>query len=264
MKPGPSGDAMKRQAALTINPPRWRWHRRTLVLAALAGQPAAHAAELHPLLIVAPTNQSMPMLRMARDKPVDGVLKELGEMLAERLGLKPVFVALPGKRAGPAVASGAADLLCYVKPEWLDGKVLWTRLFLSGTGVIAAGSNAPAVAQLQTLADEPMGTVLGYHYPALDLAFRQQIRRADVPDAETNLRRLTYGRVRYAVTDRAALAYYLKANPESGLREVLEVEHYQLGCALTPGKPALLQPLNKAIDRMVADGSLETLLQRYR
>jgi len=255
---------MKQQAALTIERPKWHWHRWMLILASLAGQQAVHAAEPSPLLIVAPTSQSMPMLRMAKDEPVDGVLKDLGEMLAQRLGLKPVFVALPSKRAGTAVASGAADLLCYVKPEWLEGKVLWTRLFLSGTGIIAAGSNTPEVAQLQALADEPLGTVLGYHYPALELAFRQQVRRADGPDAETNLRRLTYGRVRYAVTDRAALAYYLKANPDAGLREILEVEHYQLGCALTPGKMALLPPLNKAIDRMVADGSLETLLKRYR
>ncbi|WP_457421233.1 substrate-binding periplasmic protein [Roseateles sp. P5_E7] len=255
---------MKQQAAVAVKRPKWRWPQWMPILASLAGQQAVHAAEPSPLLIVAPTSQSMPMLRMAKDRPVDGVLKELGELLARRLGLKPVFVALPSKRAGPAVASGAADLLCYVKPAWLEGKVLWTRLFLSGTGVIAAGSSAPEVAELQALADEPLGTVLGYYYPALESAFRQQVRRADVPDAETNLRRLTYGRVRYAVTDRAALAYYLRANPDAGLREILEVEHYQLGCALTLAKKALLQPLNKAIDRMVADGSLEALLKRYR
>lgn len=255
---------MTQQAALHVDAPKRRWQRWTLILALLAAHPAAQAAEPQSLRIVAPTSQSMPMLRMAEDKPVDGVLKELGELLAQRLGLKPVFVPLPSKRAGPAVASGAADLLCYVKPEWLEGTLLWTRLFLSGTGIIAAGANAPAVAQLQTLADEPLGTVLGYHYPALVSAFRQQIRREDVADAETNLRRLAFGRVRYAVTDRAALAYYVRLNPEAGLREILEVEHYQLGCALTPGKPALLQPLNKAIDRMMVDGSLASVLNRYR
>ena len=251
-------------ALLSIAPPKWRWLRWLLVPAWLASTQAAHATDPQRLLIVAPTSQSMPMLRMAQDKPVAGLLKDLGELLAQRLGLKPVFLALPSKRAGPAVASGAADLLCYVKPEWLEGQLLWTRLFLSGTGVIAAGSSAPEVPQLQALADERLGTVLGYHYPALESAFERQIRRADVADAETNLRRLSYGRVRYAVTDRAALAYYIKANPDSGLREVVEVEHYQLGCALTPAKRALLQPLNKAIDRMVSDGSLQTLLKQYR
>jgi ABC-type amino acid transport substrate-binding protein len=240
------------------------WFRFALLVVLLAGA-GARATEAPPVLrVVAPTNQSMPMLKMAEQEPVDGLLKDLGELLAQRLGLKAVFVPLPSKRAGPAVASGAADLLCYVKPEWIEGQVLWTQLFLSGIGVIAASADAPAVTQLQDLQGEPLGTVLGYRYPVIERAFKQPLRRQDVADADTNLRRLAVGRVRYAVTDRAALAYYLKLHPAAGLREVLEVEHYALGCALSPGKAELLQPLNKAIDRLIADGVLETLRARYR
>lgn len=236
------------------------------LLAVLLTGASARAADAPPVLrVVAPTNQSMPMLKMAEQEPVDGLLKDLGEVLAQRLGLKAVFVPLPSKRAGPAVASGAADLLCYVKPEWIEGQVLWTQLFLPGTGVIAASAKAPAVAQLQDLQGEMLGTVLGYRYPVIDRAFKQQpIRRQDVADADTNLRRLAVGRLRYAVTDRAALAYYVRLNPTAGLREVLEVEQYELGCALTPSRAGLLQPLNKAIERLVSDGSLEALRSRYR
>lgn len=238
---------------------------RLALLAALLAGPGARAADAPPALrIVAPTNQSMPMLRMDGQKPVDGVLKDLGELLAQRLGFKAVFLPFPSKRAGPALASGAADLLCYVKPEWIEGQLLWTQPFLAGTGIIAAGPNAPPVSQLQDLHDEPLGTVLGYRYPVLDQAFKPLVRREDVPDAETNLRRLAVGRVRYAVTDRAALAYYLKAHPTAGLREAVEVEHYRLSCALAPSKAELLQPLNKAIERMLTDGSLDALLSRYR
>lgn len=239
------------------------WGRCVLLALALAWVRTG-TAESARLVIVAPTNQSMPMLRTADQRPVDGVLKDLGELVAQRLGLDPVFVSLPSKRAALAVASGSADLLCYVKPEWLDGQVLWTQLFLSGTGIIAAAPNAPAVTKLQDLRDEPLGTVLGYRYPVIDQAFNQPIRREDVPDAETNLRRLAFGRLRYAVTDRAALAYYLKNHPTAGLREVMEVEHYRLGCALSPAKAELLPPLNRTIDRIQADGSLEKLLNRYR
>ncbi|MDR7296623.1 ABC-type amino acid transport substrate-binding protein [Pelomonas aquatica] len=242
---------------------RQRWGRLVLT-AVLASWVGAASAEPPVLRIVAPANQSMPMLRLEGHRPVDGVLKDLGELLAQRLGLSPVFIALPSKRAGPAVASGAADLLCYVKPEWLDVQVLWTQSFLSGTGIIAAGPNAPPVSRLHDLRDEPLGTVLGYRYPVIDQAFNQAIRREDVADAETNLRRLALGRLHFVVTDRAALAYYLKANPTAALREVLEVEHYQLGCALSPGKADLLQPLNKAIDRIQLDGSVAKLLGRYR
>jgi ABC-type amino acid transport substrate-binding protein len=239
------------------------WGRWVLLTLALAWV-GTGTAEPARLVIVAPTNQSMPMLKTAEQKPVDGVLKDLGELVAQRLGLDAVFVSLPSKRAAVAVASGSADLLCYVKPEWLDGHVLWTQFFLRGTGIIAAAANAPAVTKLQDLRDEPLGTVLGYRYPVIDQAFNQHIRREDVPDAETNLRRLAFGRLRYAVTDRAALAHYLKTHPTAALREVIDVEHYQLGCALSPAKAELLPPLNRAIDRIQADGSLEKLLNRYR
>ncbi len=240
-----------------------RWWRWVFVALSLAWA-GSGSAEPPSLVVVAPTSQSMPMLKTVEHRPVDGVLKDLGELLAQRLGLQAAFVSLPSKRAAWAVASGAADLLSYVKPEWLEGPVLWTQFFLSGTGIIAAAPNAPAVQRLQDLRDEPLGTVLGYRYPVIDEAFNQRIRREDVPDAETNLRRLAFGRLRYAVTDRAALAYYMKTHPTAGLREVLEVEHYQLGCALSPAKAELLPPLNRAIDRIQADGSLEKLLNRYR
>jgi ABC-type amino acid transport substrate-binding protein len=255
---------MEQQCPDSTSPSWRRWGRSVLVAVSLAWVHAGHADEPRMLRIVAPTNQSMPMLRMAERRPVDGLLKDVGELLARRLGLTPIFLPFPSKRAGPAVASGQADLLCYVKPEWIEGNVLWTQLFLSGTGVIAAGANVPLVSELQELRDEPLGTVLGYRYPVLDRAFKQEIRREDVADAETNLRRLALGRMRYAVTDRSALAYYLKANPTAGLREVLEVEHYRLGCALAPDKADLLPTLNKAIDQIMADGSLEALLNRYR
>ncbi|MFG6432931.1 substrate-binding periplasmic protein [Roseateles sp. LYH14W] len=239
------------------------WLRLALAIA-LPTWVHASPAEPPTLRIVAPTNQSMPMLRMARDLPVEGLLKDLGELLAQRLGLRPVFVALPSKRAGPAVASGSADLLCYVKPEWLDGKVLWTQFFLPGAGVIAAGPAAQAVSRLSDLRDQALGTVLGYRYPVLDQAFGQPVRRQDAVDAQTNLHRLSLGRVQHAVTDRATLAYYMKAHPQSGLREVMEVERQQLGCALSPQRADLLRPLDQTIVRMQADGSLDTLLNRYR
>lgn len=240
------------------------WHHLFAFAILLAGSAAAAVAPAAVLRIVAPTSQSMPLLRVEGDQPVAGLLKDVGEALAERLGLKPVFLALPSKRGGPAVASGAADLLCYVKPGWLDDQLLWTHAFLQGVGIIAAHPASPAVERLQDLRDEPLGTVLGYRYPVLDQAFLQPIHRQDVADAATNLRRLALGRVRYAVTDRAALAHFLKENPKAGLREVIEVERYELGCALSPRKAALLAALNRAIDRMQADGTLQALLNRYR
>lgn len=233
------------------------WLRRALGLLAAAWMTAAAGAEPAPLRIVAPTNQTMPFLRMEQEQPAEGMVKELGELLARRLGRTPQFVALPSKRAQMALTRGDADLHCYVKPGWLQGDLLFTQPFLPGAEVIAAAGDTPTPAHLRDLRDESLGTVLGYVYPDLETEFGQPVRRNDALDAEANLRRLAVGRMRYAITDRDTLRYWSARHPAARLRELFEIERYDLGCALPPREARLLEPINQAIAQMLADGSLD-------
>jgi len=218
------------------------------------------AAATAPLRIVAPTNQTMPLLRMAGDRPAEGLLKDFGELVARKLGRTPQFVALPSKRAQTALMRGEADLHCYVKPGWLQGDLLWTRPFLASAEVVAAQGDVPPLKRLAALRGEPVGTVLGYVYPRLEAAVGAPLLRQDATDADANLRRLAAGRVRYAVTDRNTLRYWAQRRPDPALREVAVIESYELGCALSPREAGLLGPINQAIDAMLADGSWERLI----
>ena len=236
---------------------------RRALLGMLAAGLAASALAQQPLRYILPTNQGMPLLAMAGQQPADGLLKDLGEALAASLGRPLRFVVLPSKRAMLALQRGEADVHCYVQPGWIDGDPLWTQRFISSAEVVAAAPGAPAVQGLQQLVEQPLGTVLGYRYPKVDAVFRDRVYRRDAVDASTNLRRLALGRLRYALTDRLTLQYFRKQHPGSGLREVLELERTELGCAVAHREAGTLDAINRAIDQMRADGVFERIIARY-
>jgi len=242
--------------------PSLRW-LAGLALAAVASAVTAQGAPA-PLRYVLPTNQAMPLLAMAGSRPVDGLLKDIAETLAAGLGRPLQYVVLPAKRAASALHRGDADVHCYVQPGWLEGQLLWTQRFITSAEVVAASRDAPALAALSGLAGEPVGTVLGYHYPKLDAALPRAFNRQDVVDADTNLRRLAVGRVRYVLTDRLSLQHFIKRHPGAGLREVLEFDRTELGCAVSPREAAALEAINQALRQMRTEGRLNQILDRYR
>ncbi|MFG6464732.1 substrate-binding periplasmic protein [Roseateles sp. DXS20W] len=246
--------------------PPARWLLALTLALALAAPPAARAADERdrPLRYVVPTNQAMPLLAMQGQQPVDGLLKDIAQALATRLGRPLQYVVLPSKRAASALKRGEADVHCYVQPGWLEGELLWTQRFITSAEVVAAAHGAPAIESLDALAGEPLGTVLGYRYATPERVLGERIVRRDVVDAETNLRRLALGRVRYALTDRLSLQHFVKRHPPTGLREVLEFDRTELGCAVSPREAGALDAINQALRSMRNEGRLDQILDRYR
>src|SRR5471030_2525969 len=76
----------------------------------------AGAAEAPPLLFIAPTNHSMPMARFQNGELTGGLLWDLGELIARRMGRRAVFVSIPSRRVSDALSDGHADAVCYVLP----------------------------------------------------------------------------------------------------------------------------------------------------
>jgi ABC-type amino acid transport substrate-binding protein len=109
-----------------------------------------------------------------------------------------------------------------------------------------------------------VGTVIAYRYPVLGAALGSHFRRTDVPDMQNNLRRLAAGRVNYAIAERGALAYYLRQHPDARLSVAWQVERYDASCAFSRKSKVSADDLDRVIDRLVSDGSIERLLARYR
>lgn len=231
-----------------------------LVFAALPSFCRAAADEI---VFAAPTNHAMPLARFKDGVLAEGIIKDIGEAIAGRMGISARFVSLPSKRVGTALKEGQVDGVCYVQPEWIDGAYQWSRPFIPNSGVIAARSGAPMVHRLEDLAGIPVGTVIGYRYPILENALGQRFIREDAPTMESNIRKLIAGRIGYAVVESITLAYYMKTQP-AGLRSDIEYDSFRARCAFSQKSHQPFLDIDHAIDTLIRDGSMGEIFQRYR
>ncbi|MBB5203810.1 ABC-type amino acid transport substrate-binding protein [Inhella inkyongensis] len=233
-----------------------------LLLAACTGAAAATAP---PLRMVAPTNLTEPIARFERGELVGGVLKDLGDTLARRLGRTPLYVSLPGKRVSDAMQAGAADLVCYVLPGWIDGDYLWSQPILPNAEVVATRPEAPPIKKLADLEGRRVGTISGYRYshllssPGAALPFE----RFDAPDTRANLAKLAAARMPYAIVEELALRHFMQQRPEADLRLGLVISRYTAPCALSRQSTVTLESVNQALGQIVREGEMQRILRRY-
>jgi len=238
-------------------------HRLAAALA-LASAAAAQAADAA-LVFIAPANHTLPFVDVRQGVLQGGILKDLGEALAARVGMKATFVVVPARRVSAALDQGDADALCYTSGRWIDARqVHWSRPMFDYTGVVARRADAPKVDQLSQLAGVTLGTVAGYRYPEVEQALADRFQRDDAPDMSRNLAKLSAGRVRYAMTEKLTLAYAMRDASGQGLVQAFSTVSYPTHCAFSTRRGLPLARLDQAVDALLADGSIERILARYR
>lgn len=240
-----------------------------LVATAAGAAPAAPAvsspkAPPAPLVFVAPTNLAPPLADFDGERLRGGILRDIGEAIAARLQREARFVAMPSKRVGEALAEGLADGVCHVLPRWISGDLVWSAPLIANGGVLVARADAPTVRTIADLAQVPVGTVIGYRYHDFERELGAAFVRADAPSSGLNMRKLAAQRNRYAIVDRLMLDWFRRTHPEVPLREDIELDRYQAQCAFSPRASVAPAKIVRAIDALLADGSIDRILARYR
>ncbi len=217
------------------------------------------------MTFLAPTNHMMPFASFQNGEISGGLLKDLGEVLAKRMGYTARFHTVPGKRVALALAHGEADGVCFVMPGWIDGQFKWTRPNIAGAGVVVAHVNAPVVKKVQALRNERIGTVLGYRHPELDdILGSASFKRDDAPSVQHAIAKLVAGRTRYALIDQLTIAYFLKIHPTTPLRIDLSYVKFKASCAFSLTSPVKFAEVERVLAGMAEDGTIEGILARYR
>lgn len=236
-----------------------------LLLSRAEAQSPEPAPPLPPLRFVAAANNALPIAEFdANVHLVGGIVKELGELIAAGLGRPVAFVPMPSKRVSAALLAGEADAVCFVLPEWLQGDFRWTRGLIPEASLVAAHAEAPPLQRLEDLADQPVGTVLGYHYPRAEHVLGKGLKRADAPTMTANLRRLAAGRVRYALVEKTSLQFFQREQPNAPVRVAWVIDRFDARCAFSPRSGVPFVEVAQVLDRLVGDGSVERVLARYR
>ncbi len=217
------------------------------------------------LVVLVDTATEMPMARFERYRLVDGMHRDIGLALAAHMGRTARFMALPRKRVVAALAEGQADVLCGYVPEWLPGPFRWSTPFMPIIEVLVSSRDARRPGSVAELSGQPIGTVLGWSHPELEIILGKDFVREDGPTSEANLRKLAAGRVQHAVTGKSFLDYHQRrGDMVLNIHPPLVVKSWVGQCAISPRSAIGTEALNRALAAMTRDGTMAAVLARYR
>lgn len=216
-----------------------------------------------PVLFAVGNDSALPLAGFAGDQLTSGIMMDLGQAIANRLHRRAEFVALPRKRLDDALASGAVDGACYLRPAWMDAKLNWGPTLISNDILLVAATGVPRPTTLMDAAGKSIGIVLGYKYPELD-ALGQNYKSEIAPNMASNISKLIAGRMDYAVVDRLSLEYQAKSRPELNRFVTMIITKVNTSCAFSPRSKLSFEEVSRAMRAMVDDRTVDAILARYR
>jgi ABC-type amino acid transport substrate-binding protein len=236
-----------------------------LLAAALWACSAAALAAPGELVMLAPLDQAMPIARFQNGVVAGGIVKDFGDVLAQRLGRRPVYLNADSPEVTPALSSGRADAMCYVLPFWIDGDYHWSAPLFPDAEMIAARNDMPHMRSLKDLRDKPVGTVVSYKYHRVEQVLGARFKRVDAANMEANIQQMVAGKVPYTMISEATLNYQHRSNPASHkVRADLVFSAYKAQCAFSKQSGVPFEEVSRAIDTLLKDGSIDRILARYR
>jgi polar amino acid transport system substrate-binding protein len=223
---------------------------------------AGHAAPRE-LVMLAPLNHSMPVARFDGTELTGGILKDIGELFAAKLGRKARFVGVPSRRVAMMLAGGEADGVCLVQPNWIDGDFHWSPEMIPSGGAVLARTDAPPVRSLNDLRGKKVGTVAGYRYSYLDVLGKDFLRD-DAPSSDHSLRKLLAGRTQYALMEVSIGLWHVKNDPAHSLRLDLSYERTMARCAFSRKSAVPYADIERATASIIAEHGIDRIMARYR
>ncbi len=228
---------------------------------------AAVSCSANELVFAITTGGDMPITDLRHGVLVGGLQKEFSDALAKELHFRARYLIAPRKRVEGALAGGQADVLCGLRPEWLDRKDwLWSKPIFSIDMVIVSRADTAPVTSLAMLADQRLGTILGYRYPELEAALGSRLHRDDAATDDLNLAKLLQNRFAYMATVSLFLDYQRKIHPRRAQLNAgtFKVMTFDTLCALPAHGKLSVAQLDEAVGAMRKRGQLQQILDQFR
>jgi polar amino acid transport system substrate-binding protein len=237
---------------------------RSLSLALCLAALPCGAAEL---VFAVSTGSAMPMTDFRDGALVGGLLKDFGDALAQELKMTPRYLPVPRKRVEGAVDRGQADLVCDLRPEWVDARRWqWSVTVFVNHMIVASLDGTPAVKRLADLGDKRLGTILGYRYPELETALGAHFLRDEAANDSVNLDKLLHQRFDYMLTNALFFDFQRKTHAyrwRLGKRSYTLFE-FDTYCGAAAGARYDMPHINQAIVALRKRGELQAIMDRYR
>jgi len=225
------------------------------------------SAEERPLRFSVSESWAMPMIHIEHGQATGGVLYDLQQRLAEKVGRRAEMLVRPRLRIQQMLERGEIDVRCYVNPTWLSEshhQYIWSVPFMVQRDLLVGRSQQQV--QLSRMQGETIGTVLGFTYPGLDPLFASgQLQRDDARTQELALAKLQARRYDYAISNELTLQWFNRQQPVGDkLQPLQEVAADLVACIVRDEPDVPTMPLLRALVQMKQAGEFEQILARYR
>lgn len=216
-----------------------------------------------PIVFAVSSDNSLPLADIRGGKLLLGILKDLGDAIAVGLHRKANYLIVPRKRLDGVLTTGAADGVCYVRPEWMDAHLNWSPTVIPNDILLVASGIVPKPNSLQEVAGKTIGVVLGYKYPELDV-LKKNYRPEEAPTMSSNINKLVAGRMDYAIIDRLSLNYQRKFHPEFSAFSELPITKINAACGFSLASKIPFDDIKVTISTLISEGNIERILAQYR
>ncbi len=238
-----------------------------------AGEPAAFTTVEEGKLIMS-TNAAFPPYEMVADgegayKGFEGIDVEIAAALAEKLGLELVIDDMDFDSALVAVQQGKSDMVLagLTYREDRDEVMDFSTSYATGVQVVIVKDDSD-ITDMDALANDKMigvqrgttGEIYAADTPENGGYGEDHVRAYD--NGALAVQALLNGQIDAVIIDNGPAKAYVDANPGLHLLDGDWVtEDYCL--AVNEGNTALLNALNTELEAMIADGTVQSILDKY-
>lgn len=210
------------------------------------------------------TDATFPPFEYVENGKRTGFDVEMIEALGKVMGKKIEWIDIDFKGLIPAVLSKRADVAAsaiYITDERLK-VVNFTHPYYTGGLAILVKADNTAIKEPADLNGKKVSVQVGTKSVQFLKESYPKVERVEVEKNDQMFELVKIGRADAAVTGKPAALLYAKANPVvKVLDKTLTVERY--GFAVRKGDTELTNEMNKALEKLRADGTYAALVAKY-
>ena len=226
-------------------------------------------ALVEPGKLIMSTNAAFPPYEMVADgegvyQGLEGIDVEIALAIADKLGLELVIDDMDFDAAQMAVQNGAADVMLagLSYSEERDEVLDFSDSYATGVQVVIVKEGSDVT--MDNLGDYMIGTqrgTTGFQYATDDYGEEHVI---GYDNGATAVQELINGTIDAVIIDNAPAQEYVAANPDAGLALLDGAWVEEDYCAaVDEGNTVLLEAINTALNELISDGTVQTIIDKY-